>query len=260
VAINQKLYLFGGRDKEANELDHFYSFDLGTKEWTKIDAPNGPTLRSYHTAAAVGNKMFIFGGCGMNSSRLNDVYSFDVTSETWNFYSISDASKELPKPRGGSSLAVFDLPGTNEYEIFVYGGFTGYELGDAWIFNTKTNEWKEVEMTGQLPEKRSVFGYTVLGDVTQGKGRCRFVIFGGEGSPSNLGHLGAGHFFDDAFVLELSNLVWQQVTVKDSNKDQYPGPRGWMSMAAVNDKQIVIHGGLNEENSRLGGLYLLDLS
>jgi len=257
VTINEKLYLFGGRDKAANELDQFFSFDLGTHQWTKINAPNPPPPRSYHTAAAVDDKLFIFGGCGLNNSRLCDVHAFSVTSQTWTSYAVAEDSQNLPKPRGGASVAAFAVPGTNEYEVFVYGGFTGYELGDAWIFNTGTREWREVQMSGQLPEKRSVFGYTVLGDVNKGKSGCQFVIYGGEGSPSSLGHLGAGNFFADAFALNLKDLVWKQVQVNEGKEN--PGPRGWLSMAPIGDKQVVIHGGLNEENSRLSGLYLLDL-
>jgi len=260
IPFNNKLYLFGGRNKDAQDLNQLYSFDPAKQLWQKIEAENPAPPRSYHTASIVGDKMFLFGGCGLKNCRLNDIHCFDITRQKWTTYLPNDASKETPKPRGGASMTAFIIPGTNDYEIFVYGGFAGYELGDAWFFNTKTKEWTEVQTTGSAPEKRSVFGYTVLGDPTKDKSGCRFVIFGGEGAPSKQGHLGAGNFFGDTFTLNFQNLHWQQVPTKEAHdKDSQIGSRGWLPMAAIGHNQVVVHGGLNQENSRLRGLYQLKI-
>jgi len=158
-------------------------------------------------------------------------------------------------------MAVF--ASDSEFDVLVYGGFTGYELGDVWLFNTGNREWREILTTGNQPEKRSVFGYSVLGDPARGIDHCRFAIFGGEGSPSSLGHLGAGNFFADAFLLDLKTMVWREIGESSNSsatvEDGHPGPRGWLPMTTVGGNRLVVHGGLNHDNSRLGGLFVLEL-
>lgn len=242
AAIHNTIYVFGGRDKEHEELNEFYSFNTESGEWKLLSAgEKSPPHRSYHAMAAdVGRKrVFTFGGCG-KSGRLNDLWSFGIDSGEW--CALKPPSEESKcAPRGGPGLAI------TKGHVWVIFGFCGHELSDVHRYDLATHKWEEVETLGEKPTGRSVFGTAVIGN--------NIVIYGGEVDPSDLGHLGAGAFASDVFSLDVEGLVWTKLKpeVKDGN---HPGARGWYAAAAFGDSMLV-YGGNSDTNDRLDDMYLL---
>lgn len=53
AAVNDSIYVFGGRDAEHKELNEFYSFDTTTNKWTLLSSgETGPVHRSYHSTTS----------------------------------------------------------------------------------------------------------------------------------------------------------------------------------------------------------------
>ena len=82
----------------------------------------------------------------------------------------------------------------------------------------------------------------------------------GEPAPKELGHDGAGTFLSDVWGLKWSaegNWSWEKAILKDD--ENVPQPRGWFARDISEDGEIVLQGGLNEKNERLGDAWVLNV-
>ena len=87
-------------------------------------------------------------------------------------------------------------------------------------------------------------------------------MFCGEGvpAPKELGHDGAGVFLSDVWGLKWSvggNWSWEKATLKENGN--VPQPRGWFAKDITENGEIVMQGGLNEKNERLGDAWVLNV-
>ncbi|XP_077237594.1 galactose oxidase/kelch repeat superfamily protein [Tasmannia lanceolata] len=240
AAVGETIYVFGGRDADHTELNELYSFDTRTNKWVLLSSgEEGPQNRSYHSTVADDQRVYIFGGCGV-AGRLNDLWAFDVSDCKWVQF---PGPGESCKGRGGPGLAV------SGGKIWVIYGFAGMEMNDIHCFDLVKEEWAPVEATGEKPTPRSVFS-------TAGIGKYIF-IYGGEIDPSDLGHMGAGMFSGELFVLDTEALKW--VKWEDlEEKEYHPGPRGWCAYSAGQreDKQgLLVYGGNSPTNDRLDDIF-----
>lgn len=240
AAVNDIIYVFGGRDAEHKELNEFYSFDTTTNIWVLLSSgETGPAHRSFHSTAVDDRHVYIFGGCGF-SGRLNDLWAFDTVDQKWILFPLPG---ENCKGRGGPGLAVV------QDKVWVVYGFAGNEADDVHCFDLIKKDWAEIETTGDKPSARSVFSTTVVG---------KFIfIHGGEIDPSDLGHLGAGKFSGEAYALDTQTLVWKKVE-DGSNSADHPGPRGWCAFAGGkrNGKPgLLVYGGNSPSNDRLEDIF-----
>lgn len=87
----------------------------------------------------------------------------------------------------------------------------------------------------------------------------------GEKDPSLVGHEGAGKFWDDVWVLDVRDggkqIEWRQAQiggVGSAEKIVKPKDRGWFQAAAWKGK-VLLSGGLDVENERLGDLFVLEV-
>ncbi|GAV68461.1 Kelch_1 domain-containing protein/Kelch_3 domain-containing protein/Kelch_4 domain-containing protein, partial [Cephalotus follicularis] len=240
AVVGENIYVFGGRDATHKELNEFYSFDTCTNKWTLLSSgDDGPPHRSYHSMTTDDRYVYVFGGCG-DLGRLNDLWAFDVVDKRWGKY---------PKPgdnvkgRGGPGFAVA------QGKIWVVYGFVGVEVDDVHCYDPAQGKWAEVETSGEKPTARSVF-------CTIGIGKYVF-IYGGEVDPSDLGHLGAGKFASELYVLDVEKLVWKKCG-DGPGSDNHPGPRGWCAFASgLRDAQkgLLVYGGNSPSNDRLGDMF-----
>lgn len=136
------------------------------------------------------------------------------------------------------------------------------------------------------PGARSVASFEAL---NVGGGREYLVLMLGERDPSNAGHAAAGKFWDDVWVFQvppqgmsaasLHDAVlhavgkksgegkWTKVETRpyDDEDDASaggPGPRGWVASATMGELEengIVLWGGLNGDNQRLGDGWIFRL-
>lgn len=226
---------------DGPDSNNLLSFDTVAGTWRRVSVQGGdvPKERSYHAmtsdnAAA----LFVFGGCS-GHDRLNDLWRFDTKMRTWTCLHAGDAGSDVPRPRGGSALHV-----TANGDVFVVMGFNGNQLDDVFVFSN--GQWLVVEPASPRPPARSVFASASIGD--------QFYLFGGERSPSSIGHLGAGTFFDDAWRFDGVARTWTLLLL-----DNQPSARGWCAMSHAGGRRLLLAGCLTDKNERLADMHLLEL-
>jgi N-acetylneuraminic acid mutarotase len=115
VAVNGKLYLFGGLDG-IRPTGLAFEYDAATDTWTKKKAMPVPVHR--FAVAAYGDKIYVFGGFkypdnGANAWQpVDNVWRYDPAGDDWT------ALTPMPSKRGATAAAVVDG------RIFVIGGAT----------------------------------------------------------------------------------------------------------------------------------------
>ncbi|BEJ12467.1 hypothetical protein CspHIS471_0209270 [Cutaneotrichosporon sp. HIS471] len=256
AVIGQSIFLFGGRGGPAMEPveEHgaVYEFDTASSSWHK-HTPSGayPAARSYHCATATPDAFVIHAGCGVGP-RLSDVWSFSPSTGSWT---------QLPDApgvgRGGATLAA------SGGALWRFGGFNGVtELGGA-IDTLQKGEWAStrfgeeeglsrhaaaalIKGEGSGPGPRSVAGMHAVGD--------RLVVVMGEGKPSITGgHEAAGNFWDDVWTYSPKE-GWTEVAIEGEK----PNARGWFASDGTGHG-VVVHGGLDDGNTRLADVWVLTL-
>ncbi|XP_069104002.1 uncharacterized protein [Argopecten irradians] len=243
VAVGHVMYVFGGRtgiNMGEGSFNDLYAFDTRNNMWTLLK-PKGvaPSARSFHAMTAVGNRLFVFGGCS-EEGRLNDLHAYDIDTNTWE----QQPTNEEIKGRGGAGLIAV------EKDLYVVAGFAGQETSDVYKYSTEDKVWSNLKLDKELPP-RSVFGIT---------SRSTFIIvWFGEVDPSDQGHMGAGGFSKDGYVMDTcSKAGWKLITCSGNT----PEERGWMQVTPcyLNDMDgVFLFGGNNIDNKRLNDSHFLSI-
>ncbi|KAL7269427.1 hypothetical protein RUND412_007917 [Rhizina undulata] len=247
AVLNEKIYLFGGRGGTAmNALDEsgrVWVFDPVARKWSFLDPVDGdiPPARSYHCAAATDGVLFVHAGCPA-SGRLADLWGFHVGERRWR--KLEDAPGD---GRGGTSIAAANG------KVWRWGGFNGKnELGDGVdVYDIASNSWNTLPAASPQPEPRSVSNLTPL--IHPKSKKLYLIVLFGERDPSSLGHAGAGNFWEDVWAFDVEEGSWLEVNVEGEK----PVPRGWISVAQ-SDGGVLLYGGLEEGNRRLGDAWVLE--
>lgn len=143
-------------------------------------------------------------------------------------------------------------------KVYRINGFDGKreQGGSLDVFDIASGSWSTINFIPdgvQGPAARSVA--TLL--PVEVRGKTYLVTIFGERDPSSLGHAGAGKMLSDAWAWDLEQSQWHKVATTGTA----PEPRGWFDADVVKDGNggdaIVVHGGLNEENKRLGDVWKL---
>ncbi|GFR42126.1 hypothetical protein Agub_g2969 [Astrephomene gubernaculifera] len=266
------LYVIGGRSGLAmgeGATNELHAFDTTSRTWTRL-SPQGsqPPKRSYHAMTALGPKLYVFGGCG-EDGRLNDLYEYDTRTNTWT--ALATPSPDAVPGRGGSCLAAVPPEAADgaaegparEGLLYVIGGFCGHELDDMHVYSIADNIWCRptcptccgaANAAGEL-SARSVFGTSLHRcDKSDCSYKAAVLAYGGEVDPSDKGHAGAGDFCSSLMMYDKAG-GWRLVEADGES----PGPRGWFAAATGPAGQLIVHGGLDANNERLGDMFALDL-
>lgn len=141
---NDKFYLIGGNiiGHSGGYVPYFDEFNPQTGIWSElIDAPRS---RDHFQAVVVDNKLFAIGGRltggpgGLFEPQVAEVDVYDFATNTW---STLDSSKNLPHPRAGLAVILFND------EIFSIAGESTFETGTngprniVQAFNPLTQTW-----------------------------------------------------------------------------------------------------------------------
>ncbi|MCJ1409967.1 hypothetical protein MMC19_004051 [Ptychographa xylographoides] len=239
--------------------------------------------------------VFIHGGCPA-SGRTADVWAFDVAARMWSQYpdapgpprggpSLTFTRDRLY--RFGGFDGKNELGGEIDYLEIAKNLFNDKGgQGELSVF-AKTGKWESVPFPSGLggPGNRSVAG---LQPITTGSGRNYLILFLGERDASSKGHEGAGKFWDDVWAFQLrptgmtaaslkdatrflvgaksSEDTWAQVEIPEATmtegQKEHPGERGWFACAQSQDfdaASVIIHGGVNGNNQRLGDCWVLTI-
>ncbi|KDR71239.1 hypothetical protein GALMADRAFT_127176 [Galerina marginata CBS 339.88] len=257
--VDSALYLWGGRGgKEMKPLSgELWKLNLGNPKdgrWEKLSTKGDqPEERSYHVLTGVPPRtLYLHAGCPP-SGRLSTLHSLDLDNLTWR------TLKSAPEPaRGGTVLA--SIPSIGSAGSLVrFGGFAGHELGGPLdVYDIAKDEWASVTPSGtEAPPARSV--HALLGVPKKKGSDLVAVMFGGERdpAPAELGHDGAGFFRSDVWGLKYGangEWSWERAVVKD---EDVPQERGWFAADVTENGEIVVQGGLNEKNERIGDAWVL---
>lgn len=238
--------------------------------------------------------LFIHGGCP-TSGRKSDIWAFDIASRVWSEYPDvtgpprGGASLTLTGDRlycFGGFDGENELGGSIQYLRLTRSTLNGKGGKGGLTVSPSTGQWEKVEPRSgtATPGNRSVAG---LQPTTTGQGRHYLLLFLGERDPSSSGHEAAGKFWDDVWSFQLrpesmtaasfkdttrqlvgaktAEGTWARVDVPESSKSggvEHPGPRGWFASSYCQDLEagsIVLHGGVVEDNSRAGDMWMLTI-
>lgn len=250
TTLNGFTYLFSGRGGQAmapiEENGALHVLDLQTAQWSLLKPSSGtgpcPEARSYHTMTSDNKStIYLHAGCP-EKGRLADLWAFDINQSTWR--KLSDA----PGPqRGGTSIAYYDA------KLYRMNGFDGKnEQGFALDFyDISTDKWSTITWdVDNGPSPRSVSALLAV----KINGKDSLLTMFGEADPSSLGHQGAGKMLDDVWAYDLAAGKWLKVNTEGDK----PQPRGWFAADWLREKkQVVVQGGLAEDNTRIGDMWTL---
>jgi N-acetylneuraminic acid mutarotase len=238
TVVGTDIIFYAGRVTDKTELEDMWVFHTSTNTWEEIKmVGQSPPPRSYHVMTSPPNSpyLYMFGGCKPVKGRYNDLWRFDLRSKTWEELRVPNA----PSERGGPQLVSTDSA------LYVLFGFSGRELGDIHRYDLNQNQWTEMQLAGTAPQPRSVHCACPVND-------NEIFVFGGEKEPSKQGHLGAGEYWQDAFILDTRTGIWTQVP--QDAPGEWPTARGWIASTSVLNG-VVIHGGF-DGTDRLGDLHI----
>ncbi|RNJ58804.1 hypothetical protein D7B24_004169 [Verticillium nonalfalfae] len=255
TTINGNIWIFSGRGgldmKPVEEQGTLWRYEPGAAKWSSVKpadpAAPYPAGRSYHCVTSDGkSKIFIHSGCP-ETGRLADLWMFDVEDMTWTELPLAPAPS-----RGGASIAYADG------KLYRVNGFDGIneQGGSLDVFDIPSLSWSTMTYNPdnlEGPEARSVGALLPV----MIHGSVYLVTMFGERDPSALGHAGAGKMLPDAWAWDIKEGKWQKLRTPG----QIPEPRGWFDADVVRggnkNESIIVHGGLNENNERLGDIWKL---
>mmetsp|Transcript_25586 Transcript_25586/g.67038 ORF Transcript_25586/g.67038 Transcript_25586/m.67038 type:complete len:343 (-) Transcript_25586:164-1192(-) len=240
------FFVFGGRQgikMDEAPLNDLWFFNPKESAWLELKHEGTPpSERSFHrlvsvydAAAADPNAvtLFVFGGCGAEG-RLADLHKATVDLKVGTATWAQDIAKAPAgcRGRGGPGVAHVATPAPAG-SVVVLAGFAGEETSDMYVYDVRSNTWRDVALTGDSFIPRSVFAMTPAGPDS-------VLVFGGEVGESARGHEGAGDFGADTLLVDLAGKV-KSVEPEGPNA---PPPRGWAACDRTVDGAMFLTGGL----------------
>jgi hypothetical protein len=179
------------------------------------------------------------------SGRLATMHMYSTVENTWSMCESAPGS-----PRGGTCLVALGKV------LLRFGGFNGEELGDSLdVYYPARNTWSSRSFT-RGPGKRSVS--TMLPHPLFPTTKA--ILLFGEKSPSSDGHNAAGKFWKDVWVYDFQNDQWEEAKL-DKGYFLPGGGLGWAAACLGGSSDgIIVSGGLNEYNERLGSIWQIRVS
>ncbi|KAJ9165310.1 Nitrile-specifier protein 2 [Coniochaeta hoffmannii] len=259
--------IHGGCLADGSRESDTWAFDVRSRVWQEL--PSAPGKPRGGTALCVSkSRLYRFGGFNGEGEEGGQLDVLDLVVDTFDDQVTCGSEVTLTARGAWRSLVQFS---GEEY--------TAEEEAKAPLAErtSPADSW---------PGPRSVASLEAL---NVGGGREYLVLMLGERDPSGAGHAAAGKFWDDVWVFQvppqgmsaasLHDAVLQVVGKKtgegkwtkvetrpwDDEDDASaggPGPRGWVATAPMGELEengIVLWGGLNGENKRLGDGWIFRL-
>jgi hypothetical protein len=250
------FFVHAGCLADGERTNDLWAFDIRTKTWSQL--PAGPGSPRGGTAICISkSRLFRFGGYDGQDEIGGQLDFIDLEVETFND---QGTKGEVAIRARGAWQTILE---------------NNIDASSTEIPAVPQQEW---------PAARSVAS---LEAITLGGGREYLVLAMGERSPSSEGHAGAGRFHNDVWMFQVPPLGMSAASMKDAIlqlagrktgegkwtrvatmphddeiSDEEPVPRGWFASAPMSDLEdnaIVLWGGLDERNERLGDGWILRL-
>ncbi|KAK4241314.1 hypothetical protein C8A03DRAFT_12427 [Achaetomium macrosporum] len=252
---------------EPARVSDVWAFDVRSRVWQRLpDAPGAP--RGGAALALSRSRLYRFGGFNGASQEGGQLDFLELGVDSFDDQ-VSKGEAVLCARGGGWKSLLFGKEDV------------GYKEADPAAKPLDPEHAAEE----QWPGNRSV---AALEAVTVGGGREYLVLMFGEREASGVGHAAAGRFWDDVWAFQvpaqgmsLASVTdtafsvvgksgegrWTKVEMgphddEDDASADGPGARGWVASAPMGELEengIVVWGGLNEANKRLGDGWIFRL-
>ncbi|KAJ3103469.1 hypothetical protein HDU97_010052, partial [Phlyctochytrium planicorne] len=252
-------YLFGGEFVSPNQTTFFHykdfwSLDLTTYAWEKMDVGKKPSPRSGHRQLLWKHLIFLFGGfydSGNEVRYLNDLHVFDTIECKWTELTVAE-----PKPTKRSG---FQLVLHNDTMV-LYGGYVkevvkgqrdrGVVHNDTWHMKLSTQletlRWERQRKGGFTPDPRSGSPMVYC--------KTRAFMFGGVVDVKEDEEKIESVCTDEMFQLNIDQNRFYPTTFQRKKgpahaNDPLPTPR-FNSMLCTVKSKIYMFGGVLEKGSK----------
>eukprot|EP01006_Ploeotia_vitrea_P054160 TRINITY_DN67855_c6_g5_i1.p1 TRINITY_DN67855_c6_g5~~TRINITY_DN67855_c6_g5_i1.p1 ORF type:complete len:378 (-),score=34.68 TRINITY_DN67855_c6_g5_i1:44-1177(-) len=230
------LVAFGGMNEDYDIVNSTHTLKLPSEstsslEWEDArfsagDCVQPPGLYASGSVAVntpQGFAMFVFGGKTNDDTETNELWQLaavsDAPTPTYAFHKFEDAQR-CPKARYFSALAAHSVPGGTI--LFLYGGVhepssnDGKEVGpvcldDLHMFDTRTNEWTELQQTGTVPPPKNGHCLHCLHRHNSTDDEVKLVLIGGgdRGAVPEVAYANSEHLFIG--VVSKGECQWSMV-------------------------------------------------
>eukprot|EP01080_Neovahlkampfia_damariscottae_P010958 gene10958-3666_t len=173
VYEDQMIVYGGGKDtgfQDEEQSSEIFIYEFQNELFKKIKQKNQIPQREGHSSILYKNKMIVFGGRSKDD-RFNDLYQFNLSNhDQYHWSKILPKGSRIPSPRAGCSCCEW------KDKLYVFGGFDGkFEMNELWLFNLKSNFWKECLILNDIPKP---IGLHSCDKITNNE-ELKFYIFGG---------------------------------------------------------------------------------
>ncbi|MCB1755127.1 MAG: hypothetical protein KDJ38_06375 [Gammaproteobacteria bacterium] len=219
VAVNNKMYLMGGRDTRAVN-----QFDPGSGKWQRLATP--PREMHHFQPVAIGNTIYVIGAMGCcypKEENIPNIYIYNTQSNSWSVGPL------IPEQRRRGSTGTVIRNG----KIYLVGGNTKGHSGGAvnWFdeYDPASNTWRQLP---DAPHARDHFNAVLIGD--------RLVVAGGRVSSQPDVFAGTLAKVD---VYDFSTGAWR------SDFQNIPTQRAG-TMAVAFGKEAIVIGGESTQSTQ----------
>ncbi|KAG0054590.1 hypothetical protein BGZ83_010887 [Gryganskiella cystojenkinii] len=215
------LFLFGGEFASPNETQFFHykdfwSMDMKTNAWEKLEVKPKPTARSGHRMTLWKNFLIMFGGFYDNyvdTRYYDDLWVFDTLDYKWIKVELPD---QMIKP---SARSGFSFIPCNE-GVILYGGYCkeytkgqrpkGVVHTDTWLLKMNTDpkmiRWEKKKKSGSAPSARSGCAMAPY--------KNRAVLFGGVFDDDVNEETLESTFYNELYTYQIDTGRWFPMNLK----------------------------------------------
>ncbi|KAF9096930.1 hypothetical protein BGX29_008345 [Mortierella sp. GBA35] len=215
------LFLFGGEFASPNETQFFHykdfwSMDMKTNAWEKLEVKPKPTARSGHRMTLWKNFLVMFGGFYDNyvdTRYYDDLWVFDTLEYKWTKVELPEQMIR-PSARSGFSF----IP-CNE-GVILYGGYCkeytkgqrpkGVVHTDTWLLkmnaDPKMIRWEKKKKSGSAPSARSGCAMAPY--------KNRAVLFGGVFDDDVNEETLESTFYNELYTYQIDTGRWFPMNLK----------------------------------------------
>ncbi|KAI3395484.1 hypothetical protein diail_1270 [Diaporthe ilicicola] len=276
------LIVHGGCFVEGRANDT-WAFDVRSRVWQELPSAPGKA-RGGTSLGVAGSRLWRFGGFNGEGEEGGQLDYLELGVDS--FENVSSEQDVVLSARGQWKSIFPELSDSPAAPLVAAAEAAGEAEDQAAATPLKA------EIEPYWPGHRSVAGMQTVTIGGPG-GREYLILMLGERDPSNAGHEAAGKFWDDIWAYELLKATaassvmgmfgrgrsgskgqerpvegkWFRVETEayddeDDAAAQGPGPRGWFAtahMGELEERGIVVWGGLDGANKRLGDGWILRL-
>jgi Rab9 effector protein with kelch motifs len=224
ILLNSCDYL-----NDSQDLSTVKSETNSMNSWIELDnisyKPNG---REFHRMSFIDtNKLLMFGG--HDKDYLSDTWIFDLSSNTWD----KVISNNHPSKRRLHGQAYI-----GNKKVLLFGGHDESTVfSDTWEFDLDSSTWTNLNITGNVPIKRSSSSMSYLGD-------DKVLLFGGTSN---------GKCYDETWIFDLSENIWTEVEATTK-----PSGRVFHESSFIAQNRVLLFGGLQCNETDLGDTWVFN--